>query len=154
MADAGAIRAVVLDHIESWFDGDALRMGRALHPGYSAMQKLTAQDVVEATANGQGRGEDAEDRQISIEISALMGNTARVTCLSHRYLEVLQLIRTAEGWKVLSGICQARANSALPLPGSSEDLQCQSGSPPIPILRANCGGWTLLRASRRGRRRR
>jgi hypothetical protein len=154
MADEGAIRAVVLDHIESWFDGDAPRMGRALHPEYRAMEKLSAQDMIERTANGQGRGEDAEDRQISIEISYLKGNTARVTCLSHRYLEVLQLIRTPEGWKVLNGICQARANCALVLPGSSEALQSQSDSPPIPILQANCGGRMLRRGGRRGRRRR
>jgi hypothetical protein len=152
--DDDAVRAVVLDHIESWFDGDAPRMGRALHPEYSAMQKLTAQDMIEATANGQGRGEDAEDRQISIEISYVKGNMARVTCLSHRYLEVLQLIRTPEGWKVLNGICQARANCALLLPGSSEELQCQNGSQPIPILQADCGGRMLRRGGRRGRRRR
>jgi hypothetical protein len=152
--DEDAVRAVVLDHIEGWFDGDAPRVGRALHPEYRAMEKLTAQDMIEATANGQGRDEDAEDRQISIEISYLKGNTARATCVSHRYLEVLQLIRTPEGWKVLNGICQARDNYALLLPGSSEVLQCQSWSPPIPIQQANCGGRMLRRAGQRGRRRR
>ena len=154
MTDEDAVRAVALDHVESWFDGDASRMGLALHPEYSAMEKITAQDMIEATANGQGRGEDAEDRQISIEISYLMGNTARVTCLSHRYLEVLQLIRTPEGWKVLNGIWQSRANAALLPPGLSEELQCESGSPPIPILQANCEGRMLRRAGRRGPRRR
>ena len=154
MTDEDAVRAVALDHVESWFDGDAPRMGLALHPAYSAMQKFTAQDIIEATAHGQGRGEDAEDRQISIEISYLKGDTARVTCLSHRYLEVLQLIRTPEGWKVLNGISQSRANDALVPPESSEDLQCESGSPPIPILQANCEGRMLRRAGRRGPRRR
>ena len=152
MTDEDAVRAVVLDHVESWFDGDAPRMGLALHPEYSAMEKFTAQEMIEATAHGQGRGEDAEDRQISIEISYLKGNTARVTCLSHRYLEVLQLVRTPDGWKVLNGIWQSRANGAvLPL-GSSEELQCDSGSPPLPILQANCEGRMLRHAGRRGGR--
>jgi hypothetical protein len=31
-ADEDAIRAVVLDYVEGWFDGDAARMERALHP--------------------------------------------------------------------------------------------------------------------------
>ena len=154
MTDEDAVRAVVLDHVESWFEGDAPRMGQALHPEYSAMEKFTAQDLIEATAYGQGRAEDAEDRQISIEISYLNENAARVTCLSHRYLEILQLIRTPEGWKVLTGIWQSQANSALPSPGSSEELQCNSGSPAVPTLQANCEGRMLRRAGRVGRRRR
>jgi len=153
MTDEDAVRAAVLDHVESWFDGDAQRMGRALHPEYSAMEKLTAQDMIEATANGQGRDEDVEDRQISIEISYLTGNTARVTCLSHRYLEVLQLTRTHEGWKVLNGFWQSGADCAL-LPGSSEELQCKSRSRPIPIVHTNCEGRMQRPAGRRGRRRR
>jgi hypothetical protein len=32
MSDEAAIRAVVLDYVEGWFDGDAVRMERALHP--------------------------------------------------------------------------------------------------------------------------
>jgi hypothetical protein len=32
MNDDQAIRAVALDYIEGWFDGDASRMERALHP--------------------------------------------------------------------------------------------------------------------------
>jgi Putative lumazine-binding len=32
MTDEQAVRAVVLDYIEGWFDGDAERMERVLHP--------------------------------------------------------------------------------------------------------------------------
>ena len=32
MTDQEAIRGVVLDYIDGWFDGDAVRMERALHP--------------------------------------------------------------------------------------------------------------------------
>lgn len=154
LTDEDAVRAVALDHVESWFEGDAPRLRRALHPEYSAMEKFTTQDMIQATAHGQGRAEDAEDRQISIEISYLKGNTARVTCLSHRYLEVLQLVRTAEGWKILNGIWQSQANGASLPPGSSQELHCKSGSPQVPILQANCEGRMLRGAGRGGRRRR
>jgi hypothetical protein len=157
MTDEEAVRAAVLDHVESWFDGDAARMERALHRKYSALEKLTAHDMIEATARGQGRVEDAEDRQISIEISYLKRNTARVTCLSHRYLEVLQLVRTPEGWKILNGIWQSRAGGAAPeapvLPGSSEEPQCRSALPRLPMPHLSCEG-RALRRPRRGRRRR
>jgi len=32
MTDEDAVRAAVLDYIEGWFDGNAERMERALHP--------------------------------------------------------------------------------------------------------------------------
>ena len=34
MTDEDQIRAAVLDYIEGWFDGDAVRMERALHPSW------------------------------------------------------------------------------------------------------------------------
>lgn len=158
MTDKDAVRAVVLDHFESWFNGDAVRMRRALHPEYSALEELTAQDLLEATARGEGRCENVEDRRIAIEISHLKDNTARVTCLSHRYLEVLQLVRTAEGWKILNGICQPRAGrESLPAatsPGSSETRKRNSGEPYTPILRTFCDGRIRRRGLRRSRRRR
>jgi len=62
-----AIRSVVLDYVEGWFDGDAGRMARALHPELAkrcrglegddpdALETLTAQEMVDATAEGIGR---------------------------------------------------------------------------------------------------
>jgi len=32
-ADLAAVEAAVLDYFEGWFDGDPVRMDRALHPG-------------------------------------------------------------------------------------------------------------------------
>ena len=34
MTDEDQVRAAVLDYIEGWFDGDAVRMERALHPSW------------------------------------------------------------------------------------------------------------------------
>ena len=91
MNDEDAIRAAALDYIEGWFDGDAGRMDRALHPELvkrcrgiegddpDALETLTAREMVDATAEGVGRGEDAEDRQISVEISYLSREIASVT---------------------------------------------------------------------------
>jgi Putative lumazine-binding len=74
--DEGAIRAVVLDYVEGWFDGDANRMERALHPELvkrcraidgndpDALETLSARDMIDATADGEGKREDAADRAI------------------------------------------------------------------------------------------
>jgi hypothetical protein len=151
MTDEDAVRAAVLDHVESWFDGDAARLERVLHPSYSAREQFTAQDLIEATANGAGCDEDAEDREIAIEISYLSGDTARAVCLSHRYAEVLQLVRTHDGWKVLNGVWQSRASLGQYIPlaaeRASEPLRCETGPPWSPARRPGHAG-------RRARRRR
>jgi len=116
MNDEDAIRAVALDYVEGWFDGDATRMGRALHPEFvkrcrgiegddpDALETLTAKEMIDATASGEGRGEDADDRQISVQISYLSGEIASVTWLCHRYVDLLQLVRMPEGWRIVNAV--------------------------------------------------
>jgi hypothetical protein len=120
MNDDDAIRAIALNYIEGWFDGDAVRMERALHPELmkrcrglegedpDALETLTAREMIDATAEGEGRGEDAEDRQIALEISHLSGEIASVTCLCHRYVDLLHLIRMPEGWRIVNAAWRSR----------------------------------------------
>jgi hypothetical protein len=80
VADRDAIVRVALDYFEGWFDGDAARMERTLHPNLAKrspddapapgeLEKLTAREMIEATAKGvriPPPGADArgtEDRQ-------------------------------------------------------------------------------------------
>jgi hypothetical protein len=120
MTDEDAVRAATLDYIEGWFDGNAVRMERALHPELvkrcrgiegsdpDALETLTAKDMIDATAQGEGRGEDAEDRQITVEITYQSGNIASVTCLDHRYVDLLQLLHMPEGWRIVNAVWQLR----------------------------------------------
>ena len=68
--DETAVRAVVDDYVVGWFDGDAGRMERALHPELvkrcrgiegdpDALETLTAGDTIDAMGEGMGRREDA-----------------------------------------------------------------------------------------------
>jgi hypothetical protein len=119
-ADEEAILAAVRDYSEGWFDGDAGRMERALHPELmkrcrgiegddpDALETLSAREMIDATADGEGRGEDAADRQIEIKIEHLSGDIASVTCLCHRYVDLLHLIRMPEGWKIVNAAWQLR----------------------------------------------
>ena len=61
-AEELAVRSVVLDYVEGWFDGDAGRMERALHPELvkrcrgiegddpDALETLSAREMIDATA--------------------------------------------------------------------------------------------------------
>ncbi len=120
MTDEDAVRAAVLDYVEGWFDGNAERMERALHPELmkrclgiegddpEAVETLTAREMIEATAAGEGRGEDAADREISVEISYLRGEIASATCVCHRYVDLLHLVRVPEGWRIINALWQMR----------------------------------------------
>ena len=120
MTDEDAVRAVTLDYIEGWFDGNAARMERALHPELvkrcrgiegddpDALETLTAKDMIDATGAGEGRGDDVEDRQIEVEISYLGGEAASVTCRCHSYVDLLHLLRMPEGWRIVNAAWRLR----------------------------------------------
>jgi hypothetical protein len=119
-ADQDAVRAAASDYVEGWFDGDAARMERALHPELAkrcrgiagedpdALETLSAREMIDATADGEGRRKDASDRQIEIEIEYLSDDIASVTCLCHRYVDLLQLIRMPEGWRIVNAVWELR----------------------------------------------
>ncbi|HTU96922.1 MAG TPA: nuclear transport factor 2 family protein [Solirubrobacteraceae bacterium] len=114
--DEAAIRSVITDYVEGWFDGDVARMERALHPELvkrcrgiegddaDALETLTAGEMVRATAEGVGRSEDAPDRRIEIRINHLSGGIASAECLCHRYVDLLQLVDMSEGWRIVNAV--------------------------------------------------
>lgn len=109
-----AVRSVVTDYLEGWFEGDPGRMKQALHPELvkrcrgiegdnpNALETLTARDMIDATADGEGRREDAADRQIEIRIDHLSGGIASAQCFCHRYVDLLHLIDMPDGWKIVN----------------------------------------------------
>ena len=112
--DAEAITACILDYFEGWFDGDAARMDRALHPGLAkhaigqdaarsgTLDVTTKDEMVEATRLGRGRQRDVADRAIRIEIVGVSGDIASVVVHSAVYVEYVLLARTGEGWRITS----------------------------------------------------
>jgi hypothetical protein len=110
-AAEAAIVDAVLDYFEGWFDGDADRMERALHPDLAKRslekdgQKLnetTAEWMIDATARGVGRERDPGDRRIEVEVVDVHGAIANATVRSAVYREYAQLVRTPEGWKIVN----------------------------------------------------
>jgi hypothetical protein len=109
-AEAAIVNAV-LDYFEGWFDGDASRMERALHPGLAkrgfetdggTLDETTAEWMIDATARGVGGSRDPGDRQIEVEVEDVYGTIANATVRSAVYREYVQLVRTPEGWKIVN----------------------------------------------------
>ena len=110
--DEAAIRACLLDYFEGWFDGDAERMDRALHPGLAkhalnqdatrsgTLDVTTKDEMVEATKRGQGKQRDTPDRGIRTDILAVSGDIACASVHSTVYVEYALLARTIDGWRI------------------------------------------------------
>jgi hypothetical protein len=73
-----AITATVLDYYEGWFEADATRMGRALHPRLvkrsvhrtpGEVAEATYNDMVAATAQGEGTRHGPDQRSFTISIN-------------------------------------------------------------------------------------
>ncbi len=108
-----AVVSVVLDYFEGWFDGDAARMERALHPGLAkrslekdgrTLNETTAEWMIDATGQGLGRERDPGERRIEVEVVDLYGTIANATVRSAVYREYVQLVRTPEGWKIVNAL--------------------------------------------------
>jgi Putative lumazine-binding len=114
--DAEAIRRCILDYFEGWFEGDADRMDRALHPGLTkhslvqdrerseTLDVTTKDEMVEATRQGVGRTRDVPDRAIRIDIAGVSGDIASVIVHSAVYVEYALLARTSDGWRITDAL--------------------------------------------------
>jgi hypothetical protein len=116
-SDKAAVVGATLDYFEGWFDGDAKRMDRALHPELAKrslrqvdrdsaeLRTVTKEQMVAWTAEGQGKSDDSEsDRRIDVEVVDIYGNIAGVVVRSAVYREYLHLVRADEGWKVVNAL--------------------------------------------------
>lgn len=110
-ADEAAVVATVLDYFEGWFDGDAGRMTRALHPKLAkraleadgqSLDETTAEWMIAATAKGVGRRRKPADRGIDVLVHDVHGDIANVTVHSVPYREYVQLALTPDGWKIVN----------------------------------------------------
>ena len=102
----GGDRGCLLDYFEGWFDGDAVRMDRALHPGLAkhalgqdptrsdTLDVTTKDEMVEATRQGSGRRRDLPDRAIRIESRACPATSRASIVHSAVYVEYVLLART------------------------------------------------------------
>ena len=111
MSEQEAIKSSVLDYFEGWFDGDATRMERALHPQLAkrslegdGLDQLTAGQMIEATAAGRGKRRDPGRREIEVDVVDVHGPIASVVVRSNVYREYLHLARTAEGWRIVNAL--------------------------------------------------
>jgi Putative lumazine-binding len=114
--DLAAIRQAALDYAQGWYEGDAERMRRCLHPelakrailrdqrtGEERFSHLSQQQMVAKTAQGGG-GEDApaDKRYYAVSVLDIYGDIACARAESYQYLDFLQLARSQDKWLIVN----------------------------------------------------
>ena len=113
MDDIDAVRQVVLDYFQGWFDGDVQRMDRALHPDLvkRSNQRHTAETIpivtkaamLEYTRQGEGNADRGSGR-LDIDVVDIHQDIANVIVHGGVYHEYLQLIRIGDDWKIANAL--------------------------------------------------
>jgi hypothetical protein len=113
-ADSAAIRTAARDYIQGWYEGDAARMERSLHPdlakrivegrpdGRSTVNHTTAASLVAQTASGGGRDTPIERRRGDVRILDVFGNAASVRVDAHGWVDFMHLGKVDGEWKIIN----------------------------------------------------
>lgn len=110
-----AIKKTALDYVEGWYDADAVRMEKALHPdlakrvlmpdprsGKGRVEHMSALTLVQATRNRSGKPTSADLRTAKVTILDVYGNTASVRADMHEWIDYMHMVRVGGEWKIVN----------------------------------------------------
>lgn len=113
--EAAAITRTALDYIEGFYEGDAARMERALHPelakrivttdaatGRSQLGQMSAMTLVQSTRAGYGKKIPVEKRQKDVTILDRFGNAAVVKIVASDWIDYLEEAKYNGEWKIVN----------------------------------------------------
>jgi hypothetical protein len=112
-ARAGVQKAC-LDYIEGWYEGDAARMERALHPdlakrivragpnGKSSLQQMSAMGLVQGVRSGYGKQTPKEKQQKDVTVLDVFENAASAKIVASDWVDYLHLARWNGEWKIVN----------------------------------------------------
>jgi hypothetical protein len=114
-ADSAAITSTALDYIEGWYQGDAERMQRALHPdlakrmvftdpssGSSRLNQMTAEQLVASTRAGYGTQTPEAERRRDVSILDIYGNAASVKVTARDWIDYLHVVKFDNRWVIIN----------------------------------------------------
>ena len=108
--DTAAIKQTALDYIEGWYEGNAERMERALHPDLAkrivtrknTVQSMTAQTLVEQTRNGGGKDTPPERQQKDVTVLDVFEKAASVKVVASDWIDYMQMGKVDGRWVIIN----------------------------------------------------
>ena len=113
--DKAAIRQTALDYIEGWYEGDAERMERTLHPdlakriartnpqnGQSRLDQMSAMTLVQGTRRGGGKQTPKHKQQKDVTILDVYENAASVKIVASDWIDYLHIAKFNGRWMIVN----------------------------------------------------
>jgi hypothetical protein len=119
-ADTGAIKATALDYIEGWYEGNAERMERAVHPdlakrivntdqrGRSVLGHQSAMTLVQNTRRGAGKETPIGERRTDVRILDIFSNTASVRVDASTWIDYMHMAKWNGHWVIINVLWENR----------------------------------------------
>jgi hypothetical protein len=115
-----AIRKAALDYLEGWYEGDAARVERALHPdlvkrrvethgGSGRLVEMTAASLVGVSRTGAGRKTPQERRRSEVRILDVVNDSATIRVDAADWIDFIHLVRWNGEWKIVNVLWEWRA---------------------------------------------
>lgn len=115
-ADAEAVKATAMDYIQGYYQGDAERMERSLHPdlakrtpvinaqGRTGIQHMGALALVQAARAGRGRSVPEEKRIAEFTLHELDGGIAVGKLVSANFTDWFHFAKVNDRWVIVNVI--------------------------------------------------
>jgi hypothetical protein len=112
--DSAAIRATALDYIEGWYEGNAERMERALHPelakrivntnpnGRNSLGQQGALTLINGTKAGGGKSTPPARQRKDVTILDIFGNTASVRVDASDWVDYMHVAKWNGRWVIVN----------------------------------------------------
>ena len=113
--DAAAIRQTALDYIEGWYEGNAERMERALHPelakriartnpqnNQSRLDQMSAMSLVLGTRRGGGKDTPKDRQQKDVTVLDVYENAASVKIIASDWIDYLHVAKFNGRWVIVN----------------------------------------------------
>ena len=113
-ADKEAIKQTALNYIEGWYEGNAERMEKALHPelakrivrispeGRSRLDQMGAMTLVQFTRGGGGKNTPKDKQMKDITILDVYENAASVKVVAADWIDYLHIAKYNGRWVIVN----------------------------------------------------
>lgn len=123
--DRAAIEACARDYIDGWYEGDAVRMERALHPdlakrtlrslpdgGGQVLSALSASAMVTYTRAGIGAKQKRPDQRNEVIILDVGRDIASVKTVTPDFVDYIHMARVDGRWRIVNVLWEPPAGES------------------------------------------
>jgi Putative lumazine-binding len=121
--DKAAIKQTALDYIEGWYEGNAERMERALHPelakrivrkdaqGNTRLDQMGAMALVQGVKRGYGKNTPKEKQIKDVTILDVYENAASVKIVASDWIDYLHIAKANGRWVIVNVLWELKPES-------------------------------------------